>query len=78
MLPAFLEVEFAAAEDRQVGHLEKVAWSGDEKIGQAALTETLPDVLRRRLMKRQVQHDDALALLGVGDGGDDGDVARCY
>src|SRR5262245_58167587 len=66
-LPAELDVQLAAAEDGEFLDLEEVARPGDIDVRQAALVEFFPDLLHRRVLQRQVQNDDPLALLAVGD-----------
>src|SRR5271168_5035632 len=73
-LLALLQVKFARAQDRQLGDLEKIALARDINVRQAALVELFPDLLRGRFGERQVQDDDALPLLGVGDRGDGDDL----
>ena len=69
------QVEFAGAEQGDLGHFYKTVLRGDPEVGEVALGQFVDD-LRDRFRQRAVQDDQAFALLGVGDRGDGGLNAR--
>src|SRR5262249_32638617 len=72
---ALFQIQLAAAKHRQFRHLVEIALRGDVDIRQAAFIELFPPVLyRHAVRKRLVQHDNAFALLLVGNSGDGTDA----
>ena len=69
-LLAFLQVELARSQDRQLGDLIEVPFPRDPEVGEALGIELLPNF---RDFEADVEDDEAFALAFVGDGGDDAD-----